>query len=228
MRRLNARTENPRLEENKEMDTSKPQFRSIRPGFRSPNNKQSNPRSRFCLYTSISIAVVLFCYVLFFGNKNKENKKYGVIIDGGSTGTRIHVFKYEVRGGDLLVDFSEKGLVSMRVNPGLSAYAEDPDGAGGAVAQLVEFAQRNVPAEQWAEADIRLMATAGMRLLQKGDQEKILNVCRRVLRASGFRFRDDWATVISGREKYEVLIFHIVIVRVESVSYLMQFFFCNL
>lgn len=200
MRRLNARTENPRLEENNEMDPAKPQFRQPRPGFRSPINKQANPRSRFCLYTSISIAVVLFCYVLFFGNKNKDNKKYGVVIDGGSTGTRIHVFKYEVRDGNLLADFSEKGLVSMRVNPGLSAYAEDPEGAGAAVAQLVEFAKRNVPTEQWAKADVRLMATAGMRLLHRLDQEKILNVCRRVLRASGFRFRDDWATVISGRE----------------------------
>ncbi|KAL8518715.1 hypothetical protein ACS0TY_009893 [Phlomoides rotata] len=201
MRRLNARTENPRLDENKEMDPAKSQFRHNRPGFRSPNNKQPNPRSRFCLYTSISIAVVLFCYVLFFGNKNKDNKKYGVVIDGGSTGTRIHVFKYEVRDGNLLVDFSEKGLISMRVNPGLSAYAEDPEGAGGAVAQLVEFAKRNVPAEQWAETDIRLMATAGMRLLQKVDQERILNVCRRVLRPSGFRFRDNWVTVISGSDE---------------------------
>lgn len=200
MRRLNARTVNPNLEESKEMDPIKLQFRATRPGFRSPNNKQSNPRSRCCLYTSTSIAIVFVCYVLFFGNKNKENKKYGVVIDGGSTGTRIHVFKYEVRNGNLVLDFSEKGLVSMRVNPGLSAYAEYPEGAGAAVAQLVEFAKRNVPRKQWAEADIRLMATAGMRLLENEDQEKILNACRRILRASGFRFRDDWATVISGTE----------------------------
>ncbi|KAL2484637.1 putative apyrase 6 [Abeliophyllum distichum] len=45
------------------------------------------------------------------------------------------------------------------------------------------------------------MATAGMRLLKKEDQERILDVCRRVLRGSGFSFRDDWATVISGSDE---------------------------
>ncbi|KAK6159953.1 hypothetical protein DH2020_003334 [Rehmannia glutinosa] len=201
MRRPNARTVNPNLEENKDMDPIKFHSRPTRPGFRSPNSRHSNPRSRFCLYTSISIALVLFCYILFFGNKNRENKKYGVVIDGGSTGTRIHVFKYDVKNGNLVLDFSEKGLVSMRVNPGLSAHIEDPERAGDAVAELVEFAKRNVPREQWGGTEIRLMATAGMRLLRSEDQERILNGCRRILRVSGFRFRDDWATVISGSDE---------------------------
>ncbi|XP_057777203.1 probable apyrase 6 [Salvia miltiorrhiza] len=202
MRRLNARTVNPSPEEEKkDMDPIKLQFRAGRPGFRPPNNKQPNPISKCCLYTTISIAILLFCYILLFGNRINENKKYGVVIDGGSTGTRIHVFKYDVRNGNLALDFSEKGRASMRVNPGLSAYAEDPQGAGAAVAQLVEFAKRNVPSERWGETEIRLMATAGLRLLEKEDQEKILNACRRTLGASGFRFRDDWASVISGSDE---------------------------
>ncbi|PIN17164.1 Nucleoside phosphatase [Handroanthus impetiginosus] len=201
MRRSNVRRVNPSQEENKDMDPIKLQFRSTRPGYRTPNSKYSNPRSRFCLYTSFGIALVLFCYILFFGNVNQEKKKYGVVIDGGSTGTRIHVFKYEVRNGNLVLDLSEKGLVSMRVNPGLSAYAEEPERAGAAVAELMEFAKRNVPREQWAEAKVHLMATAGMRLLKNEDQERILNACRRILRASGFSFRDDWATVISGSDE---------------------------
>ncbi|KAK4402988.1 putative apyrase 6 [Sesamum angolense] len=201
MRRSNARTVNPSLEANKDMDRIKLPFRSTRPGFRSPNSKHSNPRSRFCLSTSFSVALVLFFYILFFGDKNQESKRYGVVIDGGSTGTRIHVFKYEVRNGNLVLDFSDKGLVSMRVNPGLSAYAEEPEKAGAAVAELMEFAKRNIPREKWAYAEVRLMATAGMRLLKHGDQERILNACRRILKASGFRFHDDWATVISGSDE---------------------------
>ncbi|KAK4429995.1 putative apyrase 6 [Sesamum alatum] len=201
MRRSNARTVNPSLEANKDMDRIKLPFRSARPGFRSPNSKHPNPRSRFCLSTSISVALVLFCYILFFGDKNHESKRYGVVIDGGSTGTRIHVFKYEVRNGNLVLDFSEKGLVSMRVNPGLSAYTEEPEKAGAAVAELMEFAKRNVPREKWAHTEVRLMATAGMRLLKHEDQKRILNACRRILNASGFRFHDDWATVISGSDE---------------------------
>lgn len=203
MRRLNARTVNPSPEEegggeNKEMDPIKLQFRAGRPGFRPPNNKQPNPASKCWLYASVSVAIMLFCYILLFGNRIKEEKKYGIVIDGGSTGTRIHVFKYEVRNGNLALDFSEKGRASMRVSPGLSAYAEDLQGAGAAVAQLVEFAKRHVPRGRWGDTEIRLMATAGLRLLKSDDQVMILNACRRTLRASGFRFRDDWASIISG------------------------------
>ncbi|KAG9158579.1 hypothetical protein Leryth_025823 [Lithospermum erythrorhizon] len=45
------------------------------------------------------------------------------------------------------------------------------------------------------------MATAGMRLLAKVEQENILDVCRRVLRSSGFKFQDDWVSVISGSDE---------------------------
>ncbi|KAL2505633.1 putative apyrase 5 [Abeliophyllum distichum] len=100
---------------------------------------------------------------------------------------------------NLVLDFTEKGLKSMKVSPWLSAHVEEPERAGAAVAELVEFARRNVPKEWWGKTEIRLMASVGMRLLKEGDQERILTVCRRVLRGSGFRFLDIWATVISGR-----------------------------
>ena len=48
------------------------------------------------------------------------------------------------------------------------------------------------------ETEVRLMATAGMRLLEAPAQEKILGVARSVLGSSGFLFRDEWASVISG------------------------------
>ncbi|CAA0822306.1 Probable apyrase 6 [Striga hermonthica] len=201
MRRPNARSRNPNSDKVKDMDPIKLHFRPARPGFRSTNVKRSNPRSRFCLITSISVGLALFCYIMLFGNKSERNKKYGVVIDGGSTGTRIHVFKYEVRNGNLVLDFTDKGLVSMRVNPGLSAHLDDPDGAGHAISELVQFAKGNVPSDQWGNTEIRLMATAGMRLLGNEDQERILNACRRVLRASGFKFHDDLATVIPGSDE---------------------------
>lgn len=89
----------------------------------------------------------------------------------------------------------------MRVNPGLSAFSEDPGGAGGSVAELVEFGKRRIPRASWGETEIRLMATAGLRMLDAEVQERILESCRKVLRSSGFKFRDEWASVITGSDE---------------------------
>ncbi|EPS67236.1 hypothetical protein M569_07539, partial [Genlisea aurea] len=202
MRRSNARIAKPNLDDGSAgMDPVKLQFRSSRAGFRSPNSRFAKTRSRFCFYISISIPFVLFFYIFFFRGRGQVSKRYSVVIDGGSTGTRVHVFEYLIRDGKLVLDFSERGSVSLRMIPGLSAYADNPERSGAVVAELVEFARKNVPRNQWQETEARLMATAGMRLLKNDDQERILNACRNVLRLSGFIFQDDWATVISGSDE---------------------------
>ncbi|XP_060215330.1 probable apyrase 6 isoform X1 [Lycium barbarum] len=205
MRRSNARklnNNNPitTTTTSNTMDSAKFQYRPNRSSNR--NNSKSN-RNIVC-YTSIVFVIAFICYVFVFSSKIRFSvvKKYRIVIDGGSTGTRIHVFEYEVRdGGVPLFDFGDKGLVSMRVNPGLSSYELDPEMASESVIKLVEFGKKKVPKEYWSETEIRLMATAGMRLLDLDVQEKILEVCRGVLRDSGFKFKDDWASVISGSDE---------------------------
>ncbi|KAJ6899893.1 hypothetical protein NC652_026136 [Populus alba x Populus x berolinensis] len=151
------------------------------------------------LITVTTLIALLSCYYLFKSKTKSFSKKYGIIIDGGSTGTRIHVFGYRIgSGGKAVFDFEEGAL---KVNPGLSAYAEDPEGAGGSVEELVEFGKGRVPRELWGETEVRLMATAGVRLLDLEVQDQILNVCRRVLRKSGFKFQDSWASVITGSDE---------------------------
>jgi len=99
----------------------------------------------------------------------------------------------------VVVDFRGKnGLNSMRVSPGLSAFGDDFNGAGKSVTELLEFARKRIPKENWGKTEVRLMATAGLRMLDLSVQERILEACRKVLRTSGFGFRDDWASVISG------------------------------
>lgn len=199
MRRSNARKKIKTTNGSQTMESVKFQARPSRSSHRSPN--RNNSKSNLIYYTSIAFVIAFVCYVFVFSSKIRFSvkKKYGIVIDGGSTGTRIHVFEYEFRDGvGPVFDFGEKGLVSMRVNPGLSAYAEEPEMASESVAELVEFGKKIVPKEYWSETEIRLMATAGMRLLDLDVQEKILEVCRKVLRDSGFKFMNDWASVISG------------------------------
>lgn len=108
------------------------------------------------------------------------------------------MFRYRVEGGYGVFDLGEEELASMKVNPGLSAYAEDPDGAGESLVELLEYAKTRVPRDQWGVTEIRLMATAGLRVLELDVQNRILESCRWVLRSSGFKFRDEWALVITG------------------------------
>ncbi|XP_050371986.1 probable apyrase 6 isoform X2 [Argentina anserina] len=184
-----------------DMDPVKLQIRSSTRSnlfSRSPKHT-ATARSSFLLLSSVAIAVaLLLCYLLFFTGASKTSKRYGIVIDGGSTGTRVHVFGYEADGG---FDFGKDGSASLRVSPGLSSFAEDPRAAGGSLRELVEFAKGKVPKEQWGSTEVRLMATAGLRLLDLDVQSRILESCRQVLRSSGFKFQDEWASVITGSDE---------------------------
>jgi apyrase len=126
---------------------------------------------------------------------------YGVVIDAGSTGSRVHVIAY--RAGPLpQLDWTR--TASLKAAPGLSSFAADPAGAGPSIAPLLKFARRRVPRDSWARTEVRLMATAGLRLLDAATAEAVLESCREMLRESGFRFRDEWATIISGMFTIEV------------------------
>ncbi|RZC28507.1 probable apyrase 6 [Glycine soja] len=200
MRRSNARTRSAasNLNNNNElMDPIKTKTRSTNLFTRNPKAAQSKSLRSIIL---VSLALSFLFLVSYFAFSPPEaNFRYRIIVDGGSTGTRVHVFKY--RSGRALEFSGREGLKSMRVNPGLSAFAEDPEGAGGSVAELVEFAKRWIPRESWGETEIRLMATAGLRMLDAAAQERILASCRKVVRDSGFMFRDEWASVITGSDE---------------------------
>lgn len=111
------------------------------------------------------------------------------------------MFGYRVEGGLPVYDFGENGLATLRVNPGLSTFADDPNEAGGSLRKLIEFGKGRIPKEYWGDTEIRLMATAGLRLLDSELQERILQSCRLFLRSSGFKFTDDRASVIAGSDE---------------------------
>ncbi|CAD6265382.1 unnamed protein product [Miscanthus lutarioriparius] len=86
---------------------------------------------------------------------------YGVIIDAGSTGSRVHVIAYRATAGLPQLDWAR--TASMKATPGLSSFAADPRGAGLSLAPLVEFARRR--AEEgiyaWVAANYALGTLGG-------------------------------------------------------------------
>ncbi|CAH9096718.1 unnamed protein product [Cuscuta epithymum] len=208
MRRSNAPTarassDKVKTDDFPKMDSVKLNFRPTRSVSRNPT--RHNLKTKFIFYSSTALLLAFFCFIFDssrnFIIKHTANRNYAIVIDGGSTGTRIHVFEYQVRNGMPVSNFRGNGLHSMKVNPGLSAYAEEPEMAESAINELVAFGKKAVPREFWGRTRIRLMATAGMRLLDSEVQDRILGVCRKVLKGSGFMFQDEWASVISGSDE---------------------------
>ncbi|KAI3939651.1 hypothetical protein MKW92_025013 [Papaver armeniacum] len=203
MRRLNAHSPSSSLDPKPEkMDSVKSQSRSI-------NNLRNwkKIRDSISIFVAFSVIFSVLGYLLLVfvrGGGGGENlkKKFSIVIDGGSTGTRIHVFGYNIdNGGKPVIEFGKEELGSARVAPGLSTFEMDPESAGKSLKSLLKFGKEKIPKVYWEETEIRLMATAGLRSLEKGVSEGILESCRRVLRFSGFKFQDDWASVITGSDE---------------------------
>ncbi|KAF6171852.1 hypothetical protein GIB67_007373 [Kingdonia uniflora] len=200
MRRSNART-SPAINPQQQQPTMDTVKFHLRPNT-TLTSRSKIISSRTFIVIVLTLAVICYLFVTIVRQSSVVREKFRVIIDGGSTGTRIHVLRVALDGNESPVfDFGRNGLASMRVNPGLSSFEGEPNGAGESLLELLVFAKGRIPREDWGETEIRVMATAGLRILDLGVQEKILESCRIVLRLSGFKFRDDWASVITGSDE---------------------------
>jgi len=129
-----------------------------------------------------------------------------LVFDAGSSGTRIHVFNLQplVRGAHVpRIDLSVRDAQTKKVKPGLSNYAKEQtfEAAGRSIRQLLDFADEFVPAERRARTPALLKATAGLRSVGDQDAAAVLKSVRQALASSGYRFEDEWADIIKGKEE---------------------------
>ncbi|CAM0911346.1 unnamed protein product [Alopecurus aequalis] len=188
MRRPNARVE-PRAQ-------SQEQILASGPASKMAVQRQRSRCRRHFAGALAFLAATPFALLLLLPRSSPPS--YGVVIDAGSTGSRVHVIAYHA-GPLPQLDWTR--TASLKATPGLSSFAADPGSAGLSIAPLAEFARRRIPRDSWVHTEVRLMATAGLRLLDAATAEAVLDSCRELLRESGFRFQDEWATMISGAEE---------------------------
>ena len=120
-----------------------------------------------------------------------------MVIDAGSTGSRIHAFKFEVEGEELtLLDSTFKAI-----EPGLSSFNEDPAQAGLSLVPLLDEAKAFVPAEIAGETTVELRATAGLRMLDPSEVQSILQEVHTVLQSYPFKVLDDAVSVMDGADE---------------------------
>ncbi|ROW08040.1 hypothetical protein VPNG_06123 [Cytospora leucostoma] len=110
--------------------------------------------------------------------------RYGVVLDAGSSGTRLHIYKWK-DPARARKHASKEELSSLpqlhtekhwtkKTKPGVSTFGENPTAVGpDHLEDLVHHALNVIPDDQIEDTPIFLMATAGMRLLPKVQQSAL-------------------------------------------------------
>lgn len=135
--------------------------------------------------------------LLFFSSFSMAaNRHYRIIIDAGSSGSRLHLYAYDNHTAFPCI----KTLFSINTKPGLSSFAHTPDKAAHSLDGLIDAAQHYLKAHHISAQDttLSLMGTAGMRLISKKQQQAIYEAIRENIDAH-YRFPIDHLETISGQ-----------------------------
>jgi len=132
-----------------------------------------------------------------------SNVSWGIVMDCGSTGTRVRLYSWPASGevSEFEPDDPDD-QAALETTPGISSFASSPDGVADYLRPLLVQAARWVPAAAQASTRVRALATAGMRLLSEQEQAPIWAAAAAVIQAAPFS-DDVAARTISG--EYEGL-----------------------
>lgn len=105
---------------------------------------------------------------------NCDQTDYVVMIDAGSTGSRVHVYSFDTC-------VSPPALLEEKfkmLKPGLSSFDTDTKGAAASLDPLLELALESVPKNKQSCTPVAVKATAGLRLLGAEKSDAILKEVR--------------------------------------------------
>lgn len=113
-------------------------------------------------------------------SRDKPIVQYVMMVDAGSTGSRIHVYKFNNCGPspELESEAFKMTKVVEGQSSGLSAYADDPEAAARSLDILMEEAVKVVPDKLKACSPVAVKATAGLRLVGSEKSDKVLEAVR--------------------------------------------------
>ena len=130
-------------------------------------------------------------------------QKYALMMDAGSTGSRIHVYRFHQCHDHDAVKLEEEELFAQTI-PGLSAYPDQPQAAAKSLDVLLKQAVQLVPQHLQKSTPIAVKATAGLRLLGQAKSDDILKAVRHHLETE-YPFPivggEDGVAIMDGRDE---------------------------
>ncbi len=117
--------------------------------------------------------------------KRSSHWRYGIIFDAGSSGTRLHIYRWldsdkarkeaGVKELQSLPVLETKSKWTEKIHPGISTFGEKPDRVGpDHLESLYNKARKVIPTHLEEDTPVFLLATAGMRLLPEDQRNEIL------------------------------------------------------
>jgi Golgi apyrase len=130
---------------------------------------------------SLSLSACCYCATLI-----NSSGRYGVILDAGSSGTRVHIYRWlnsarALKDADSielksLPKLETKKKWTLKIKPGVSTFADHASDVGrDHLKELLDHAMEIIPKNQVEDTPIFLMATAGVRLLEPAAQRGLLD-----------------------------------------------------
>ncbi|KAF1846766.1 uncharacterized protein K460DRAFT_406956 [Cucurbitaria berberidis CBS 394.84] len=128
--------------------------------------------------------------------------RYGVVLDAGSSGTRVHIYRWlnsdtarkqatDAQLHTLPVIETDKKW-TKKIHPGISTFGEHPHQVGPEhLDKLLSHALKKIPIEDVPNTPLFLLATAGMRILPLPQQRALLKeVCEFAQSTTKFQLPD--------------------------------------
>lgn len=170
------------------------------------------------LLSLLFIACLLFALQFLYSNWSRGASKFYVVLDCGSTGTRVYVYEASTnheRDHNLPVllrslpeDFqgksgshSGRAYKRMETEPGFHKLVHNMSGLSEAINPLIQWAEKQIPRKSHKTTSLFLYATAGVRRLPSSDSEWLLNNAWSILKSSPFLCKREWVKIISGMEE---------------------------
>ncbi|VDM91313.1 unnamed protein product [Litomosoides sigmodontis] len=141
-----------------------------------------------------------------FDSKNHLEWSYSIVIDAGSTGSRLFLYKYRSVSDQELIDIKpvldklSLRPVVKKITPGLSSFENKPEGAAEYIKPLLDYAVEFIPLNKHSYTTLFIFATAGMRLLPIKKQNELLrNLHQNLPFQTNIQIIPDYIKVIEGK-----------------------------